>query len=39
MPAEFSVLTIKDAVNRDKSLTSTPRSFIEWAAEHSDVLI
>jgi hypothetical protein len=38
MPAEFSVLTVKDAVNRDKSLTDT-RAFIEWAAEHSDVLI
>jgi hypothetical protein len=38
MPAEFSVLTVKDAVNRDKSLTNT-RSFIEWAVEHSDVLI
>jgi len=38
MPAEFSVLTVKDAVSRDKCLTST-RSFIEWAAEHSDVLI
>jgi hypothetical protein len=38
MPAEFSVLTVKDAVNRDKSLTNT-RSFIEWASEHSDVLI
>ena len=38
MPAEFSVLTVKDAVNRDKNLTNT-RSFIEWAKEHSDVLI
>ena len=38
MPAEFSVLTVKDAVNRDKTLTNT-RSFIEWAAEHCDVLV
>ncbi len=38
MPAEFSVLTIKDAVNRNQSLTST-RPFIAWAAEHNDVLI
>ena len=38
MPAEFSVLTIKDAVNRNQSLTST-RPFIQWASEHNDVLI
>jgi len=38
MPAEFSVLTVKDAVNRNQNLTST-RSFIEWASEHSDVII
>lgn len=38
MPAEFSVLTVKDAVHKDRSLTNT-RSFIEWAAEHTDVLV
>ena len=38
MPAEFSVLTVKDAINKNKDLTNT-RSFIEWAAEHSDVFI
>jgi hypothetical protein len=38
MPAEFSVLTVKDAVNRNQGLTST-RPFIEWASQHSDVLL
>jgi len=38
MPAEFSVLTVRDAITRDAALQST-RPFIEWAAANSDVLI
>lgn len=38
MPAEFSVLLVRDSVQRTKELTKT-RAFIEWSAENSDVLI
>ena len=35
---EFSVLLIRDAIERDDALISTA-PFIEWSAKHSDVLI
>ncbi|MHC1744000.1 MAG: hypothetical protein AB9873_13345 [Syntrophobacteraceae bacterium] len=38
LPAEFSVLLIRDSLRRDKTLAST-RAFIEWASAHSNVLI
>lgn len=38
MPAEFSVLLVRDVVHRTPSLTST-RAFIGWASAHADVLI
>jgi len=38
LPVEFSVLLIRDCVNRDPELVKT-RAFIEWTSKHSDVLI
>jgi len=38
LPVEFSVLLIRDCVNRDENLVKT-RAFIEWTSKHSDVLI
>lgn len=38
LPAEFSVLLIRDCVKKDESLTKT-RAFIEWASKHSDILL
>lgn len=38
LPDEFSVLLIRDCVNKDKSAVNS-RAFIEWASKHSDVLI
>lgn len=38
LPVEFSVLLIRDAIERDETLVST-RAFISWSAENSDVLI
>jgi hypothetical protein len=38
LPVEFSVLLIRDCVNRDESLVQT-RAFIEWSSKNSDVLI
>lgn len=38
LPVEFSVLLIRDCINRDDSLLKT-RAFIEWTSKHSDVLI
>ena len=35
---EFSVLLVRDAINRDESLART-RAFIEWTSKHSEVLI
>ena len=35
---EFSVLLIRDCIERDRDLVKT-RPFIEWASKHSDVLI
>ena len=37
MPAEYAVLTVKDAVARDHGLTST-QEFTQWAVAHSDVV-
>lgn len=38
LPVEFSVLLIRDCVERDANLVKT-RAFIEWTSKHSDVLI
>jgi len=38
LPVEFSVLLVRDAIERDETLVST-RAFIQWSADHSDVLI
>lgn len=38
LPVEFSVLLVRDSINRDHSLMKT-RAFIEWTSKHSDVLI
>lgn len=38
LPDEFSVLLIRDCINRDENLVKT-RAFIEWTSKHSDVLI
>lgn len=38
LPAEFSVLLIRDCVQIDRDVVNN-RSFIEWASAHSDVLI
>jgi len=38
IPAEFSVLVIKDAVTRDDSLVQT-KAFIAWASKHTNVVI
>jgi hypothetical protein len=38
IPAEFSVLLVKDAVTRDDSLVQT-KGFVRWATKHTDVVI
>ena len=38
LPVEFSVLLVRDCINRDDSLLKT-RAFIEWTSKHADVLI
>ena len=38
MPAEFSVLTVRDCIARDKTLTNT-KAFITWASQNSSVLL
>jgi len=38
LPVEFSVLLVRDAIESDETLVST-RAFIQWSADHSDVLI
>lgn len=38
LPAEFSVLLIRDATTRDKALQKT-RPYIKWISAHKDVLI
>jgi len=38
LPVEFSVLLMRDCINRDKGLVKT-RAFIVWTSKHSDVLI
>jgi hypothetical protein len=38
LPDEFSVLLIRDCINRDEGLVKT-RAFITWTSEHADVLI
>jgi len=38
MPAEFSVLMIRDSVKQTPQVADT-RHFVEWASAHKDVLI
>jgi len=38
LPAEFSVLLIRDSVRKEAAIVNT-RPFIEWASAHADVLI
>lgn len=38
LPAEFSVLLIRDSVRKEDKLVNT-RAFIEWASKNSEVLI
>ena len=38
LPAEFSVLAVRDSVKQSQDVVNT-RAFIEWASAHSDVLI
>lgn len=38
MPAEFSVLLVKDILRSDPQLANT-RAYIDWAANHAEVLI
>ena len=37
LPDEFSVLLVKDAMDRDPAIANT-RSYIEWVAEHHEVM-
>lgn len=36
LPTEYAVFAVRDAVNRDQSLTSTP-AFVDWAVKNQDV--
>lgn len=38
MPAEFSVLAIRDCLHQDKELVNT-KAFINWSSIHADVLM
>ena len=38
LPVEFSVLLIRDCVNRDDTLMKT-RAFVAWTSRHADVLV
>jgi len=38
IPAEFQVLLVKDAIKRNKALSSTPE-FSAWAVKHSDLVL
>lgn len=38
LPAEFNVLLVRDALQRDTTLSST-RAFIQWASDNKDVVI
>jgi MoxR-like ATPase len=38
LPAEFSVLLVRDSIRSDQGIVNS-RAFIEWASAHSDVLI
>jgi ATPase family associated with various cellular activities (AAA) len=37
LPAEYAVMSVKDAVARDAGIASTP-TFCKWAIKHSDVV-
>ena len=37
LPAEFSVLLVRDAVRRDKAVCNS-RAFIAWSTDHKDIL-
>jgi len=38
LPADFSVLAMKDTAGRDPKLMNT-RAYIQWASEHADILV
>lgn len=38
LPAEFSVLLVRDSIRNDNNVVNS-RAYIEWASAHSDVLI
>lgn len=38
LPAEFSVMLVRDIVTKDKNLVNT-KPFIEWSVKHSNVLV
>jgi hypothetical protein len=38
LPAEFSVLLVREAVGRHNAIVQT-QAFADWAACHSDVLV
>lgn len=38
LPAEFSVLLVRDCVRQCESVVNT-RAFVQWASDHADVLI
>lgn len=38
IPAEFQVLLVKDAIKRNKALSSTPE-FSAWAVKHADLVL
>ncbi len=38
MPVEFNIVTVRDAMRKDPSITNT-RAFIDWATKHSDVML
>jgi hypothetical protein len=38
LPAEFSVMLVRDIVTKDKALVNT-KAFIDWSVKHSNVLV
>ena len=38
MPAEFSVMLVRDAIRMHPEIEST-KSFIKWAVDHKDILL
>ena len=38
LPAEFSVLMVRDAISHDPEVQNT-RAFAQWSADNEDVLV